>query len=353
MKSKKLIELITQLKEQDYNYYCDPDHASLKNPFCEEYTVEGFKTFINDYFSKAEKSDCVELSPIALESEIKEDHVCSAFFLGVLIFKNTSINKTPLYKSINIKEQNDSISGNGTEDFRFLWFLTCLYHDHTFSKESDASFISKLDDFNSLNNILTIFHQFVTEDVSHIEKRLLDSIVNYFNYNLICRNKADHGIIAGCYLYDRLIKLRRKQEQKGTGERYWGQDLEKVYATISATIAAHNIWLPVPEKESIYKHFGLEKLINFQPVKIKNSPLLFILGLTDTLDPVKTFKANHSVKEILENLECKFYKNSIHIKNAACSTLDFSILQRKVDNLLGWLDVSITKKHNYLRIKFN
>ena len=75
----------------------------------------------------------------------------------------------------------------------------------------------------------------------------------------------------------------------------------------------HNIWSS-GEKEEIkekYKDLGLESLITGEsdifPISIKDNPLLFLLGLVDTIEPIKTFNCLEP-QYVLENILIDFDK---------------------------------------------
>lgn len=75
----------------------------------------------------------------------------------------------------------------------------------------------------------------------------------------------------------------------------------------------HNIWSS-GEKEEIkekYRNLGLESLITGEsdifPISIKDNPLLFLLGLVDTIEPIKTFNCLEP-QYVLENILIDFDK---------------------------------------------
>ena len=110
-------------------------------------------------------------------------------------------------------------------------------------------------------------------------------------------------------------KVRKEQVENGVENSilYWGDDLTPLYAQASLSIAMHNIWSS-GEKEEIkekYRNLGLESLITGEsdifPISIKDNPLLFLLGLVDTIEPIKTFNCLEP-QYVLENILIDFDK---------------------------------------------
>lgn len=169
-------------------------------------------------------------------------------------------------------------------------------------------------------------------------KNLFDVIPNYFKYRFEDK-KLDHGIFTGIKLFDFLERNRQEREgQKDNEEEvlYWGDDLIPFYAQASLAIAMHNIWLSNDSNKEKYTAFGLKSLITEEtkifPISIKDNPLLFLLGLVDTIEPTKTFNCVEP-KYVLENILIDFDEN----KNG--SGLDFEKLKRNAKGLESWLDI--------------
>jgi len=151
-------------------------------------------------------------------------------------------------------------------------------------------------------------------------------------------------------LYDKLVKIRIEKEESGCKDFNWDKEIEKTYALAASAIAVHNIWIPLAKDKELYKHFGLKQLIDFKPIKMSKSPLLYLFGIVDTIDPIKAFSKSHNENYILDNLEIDFTNKTLYLKNKKGSKLDFNEINKKSDNFLGWLDVSLTKKADSLLI---
>ena len=200
------------------------------------------------------------------------------------------------------------------------------------------------------NNLLKYIEQNQSLLKNEKVKNLFDVIPNYFKYRFEDK-KLDHGIFTGIKLFDSLEenrKERKKQVENGVENPvlYWGDDLIPIYAQASLSITMHNIWssskkVEIKEK---YRKFGLESLITGEteifPILIKDNPLLFLLGLVDTIEPIKTFNC-FEPKYVLENILIDFDENKIMISNKKDSLLDFEKLKRNLKGLESWLDVEI------------
>lgn len=337
------------MPNDEWDYYFS---APLNNPF---YFIENgrFDLFIKEYFGKSGKRKIVvNFKKNDLFTPSRAIHTVSVFFLGIYIWKNTNINSIFLNDTTNIR-------GNPT--FQFVWFLSILFHDYAESIEKDIN----CDDLDDLFKKYKIEHRLTDIiKVDHIDKRLFKLIKKYFTFRRYSMKSVDHGIIAGIYLYDRLIKLRRKKEKEGKIENdnglNWHISLEPLYASASAAIACHNIWTTKrhSKEHSDYIKFELEALVRptFKKIKCKNNPLLFLFGLVDTIDPIKYFmKKGLSSDSILNRLDLECSDDSITIIKKDIK--DDIFKQYRDDNsrnFEGWLDLTVENIiDNKFRIKFN
>lgn len=338
---KSIIEHIKTLPQEDWDYYSDLSEKDLDNPFINEIT---HKDFIRRYFIRSGKEDVIDQFSVKIEALKNASHTTSIFFLGVILYYNTNL-KDKVFKGVNPP---------GYKVFPFLWFMTSLFHDYAYQYEFDQESQNKILDLESLKKELDIANFLLDIKITGTSKKLFSCCREYFRYRREVMNVVDHGILAGAYLYDRLIKIREAKEAGNNDSLFWEKALEKQYALSSASIATHNIWLPKKEREEQYKAYNLEYLINFTPIKIKDFPLLYILGIVDTIDPIKAFidvKSEIDEKYILENLLVSFKPNSITFINSENSRLDFKKIICKAMNFYGWLDVEISFSKNLLSIK--
>ncbi|TAJ08196.1 hypothetical protein DMA11_21435 [Marinilabiliaceae bacterium JC017] len=334
---KSIKQHIIELDQSDWDYYTDFSTNPLSNPFQDQ---TSHSEFIEKYFKRSGKEIVLNLINIKKEEIHKANHTNSIFFLGILLHKNTEVKKE------YFKELNPS----GYKEFPFIWFLTCLFHDFGVAHESDIDLLNKIYDLDNLKSHLKIDHCLLNRKIAGIEKVLFSHIRQYFTYRRIIHKRIDHGICAGLYFYDRLIKNRIEKEKVRNNELFWGKKLEKQYALVAATIATHNIWFPNDETACDYIKFEMKSLINLKPISLKHYPLLYLLGVVDTIDPIKIFTSSHSDDYIMENLNLSFSTNMMIIENKSDSELDFNKLLLKADNFNGWLNVETKKEKNRLTI---
>ena len=220
------------------------------------------------------------------------------------------------YEKLNLKELEEYERNDLSKQFYFIWFLSALVHDFYHDKERKQEAFPEInEDINSIkveNKLLA----YIKENKKILEKnekneKFFKTIPNYFKYRLR-DGKLDHGITTGIKLFDSLEKnrkVRKEQVENGVENSilYWGDDLTPLYAQASLSIAMHNIWSS-GEKEEIkekYRNLGLESLITGEsdifPISIKDNPLLFLLGLVDTIEPIKTFNCLEP-QYVLENI---------------------------------------------------
>jgi hypothetical protein len=241
----------------------------------------------------------------------------------------------------------------GYKEFPFMWFLTCLFHDFAMQQENSEELLEKVVDIDTLYKCYSIRHKLLEKRVTGISRPLFNHIRHYFLYRRFKHKKIDHGILAGIYFYDKLVKNRIIKERERNNNLFWGKELEKQYGQIAAAIATHNIWFPTNKTACDYIKFEMKELINVKPISLKIFPLLFLLGLVDTIDPIKTYSKDYEVDYIVENIQLDFIDNKLILKNKTDSKLDFNEIIKKSDNFKGWLNLEIKKNTDKLEIGFN
>lgn len=133
---------------------------------------------------------------------------------------------------------------------------------------------------------------------------------------------------------------------------FWGKELEDQYSQVATAISVHNIWLPEKKNIKKYKDYGLGNLItNYNRIKFTDFPLLYILGIVDAIDPMKTYMRDGiKPNEILENIELQFSENTVTIKNGANSKMDFTKMTENADKLKIWIDVDVDYNQAELKL---
>jgi len=241
-------------------------------------------------------------------------------------------------------------------DFRYTWFLTCLYHDTASVIEKEEWKVGSPADLNfylgkhdiQYNVFNHIWDNPFYKPFTYSE----DVIKNYFRYRVEYGHSIDHGIIGGYLLYDRLVKNYNnafkealKSKKATTYESFEYQNLSwriehlSHFAIIADAIIAHNIWRSSGSKETkkLYRDYGLDSLIgNKEKLKKENNPLVFFLGLFDTIEPIKFFGQPDILKEISISNDDKIiiinFLSEIERKDAWVN---------KIKTLSEWLNVNV------------
>lgn len=263
--------------------------------------------------------------------------------MGILISKNIKFSN-PAFNQSNLP---------GYSLFPFLWFLACLFHDLGYDYEETEEYKIKIWDIDSLKKELKIKNDFTCQTIQGIPESILNNISKYFIWKRFVMNSLDHGIVAGYYLYDKLVKNRKYRNKKNKDELFWHPSLDKQYAEVAAVIASHNIWFANWESKESYETFQMNELIGHSQVNISESPLLFLLGLVDSIDPTKIFKDNINKDEILRKLRIGFTDNSIKFRTDSIELSEFNQLKKKCEDLKLWLKVKITVERELITIGIN
>lgn len=339
---KSLKSCIKELSQNEWDYYSEINDKELKNPFT---SYLSHNRFLEKFFYRSGKNGLLEIINYLPNKKLDNNrikHTNSIFFLGVLLYTKTNLSNS-FFDEENPAEY---------KRFPFLWFLTCLFHDFGFTYEKDNSSTNGINKISDLINRFNISNNILNTNPSQINRTLFSNIENYFNYRLNVDKVIDHGIFAGFFLYDRLVKIREKKIREFDNEYFWGSILIEQYAQVSIAIATHNIWIPPEEKFEIYTKSGLSDLTSFTALKFSDFHLLYLLGIVDTIDPIKMFlRDEHKPDYILRNICFNFENNIIEIKNKENSNLNFQRMIDAVKGLENWLDISISiNNSDYIKI---
>jgi len=200
------------------------------------------------------------------------------------------------------------------------------------------------------------------------------TVLNYLEYCKMSERikHYDHGIVGGLWLYDGLMKNYHRiyQEEKKYNHNiefeefvvdgHWHFSLEqkKVFAYLADCIISHNMWPADKDTKEMYLKCGLEELVypDFKKIGFIKNPLLFILAIADTIEPIKLYSsdANLSEVEIWKGIEVLTEKDSITIKILDVR-LSFEKLLNKIKDLDNWLDVNVSScaKTKEVKIEYN
>jgi hypothetical protein len=338
---KNLREHITNLDQSDWDYYFPLENNYIPTPFSGHITHENF---IKRYFKRGGK-DRIFKNYFSITSSLlnHSEHTNSIFFLGILISKKIKLNNQ-IFNHNNLP---------GYSLFPFLWFLTCLFHDLGYDYEETKEYKDRIWDIDSLKKELRIKNDFLSKTIHGVPNTIVKNITKYFIWKRFVKNSLDHGIVAGYYLYDKLVKNRKYRYKKNNDKLFWHPDLDQQYAEVAAIIASHNIWFANQESKESYETFEMNELIGHSSVNISDFPLLFLLGLVDSIDPIKIFKDKPNKEEIIKNLQIRFSDNSLSFAKNSIESDDFNTLKKKCEDLKLWLDVQILVEQNRITIKIN
>ncbi len=334
--------------------------------------------FIKSVFSHGGKGNAIHL-PHGEQFEMTEEranHALSAFLFGVLLRDGLKINMQELPK----------LHKEPTKNFLYFWSLTCLYHDFTTTleaksrldrngNETDCSrrYITELATMKKFCSYFDIKYSLIadSEDGTLIE--------NYYNYRVQKYHAIDHGIASGMLLYDQLMKAYQNASKLAEAKRgttftlnnlKYSTEYPKHILLIANTIAKHNMWRADADKVTVYQEYNLDDLIpntgNTHIVsfdsKTRNAKdkLLFLLGLVDTLEPVKCIgrctneNPNHNPYIVLEKIKIELdpKMKAVTIK---CPQNYFYDYKNSTAGITNWMDLStsIDEKNHSITFSFN
>lgn len=324
-------EQIGLLLEPDWNYYFGSDNnVPINKPFV---TSNPAKAFIRSYFKKGGKewiSDAFDLDHLEVR---RAEHTVAVFFFGALLFKNTDLSDKEFFNGKVDKWYEFKL---------FMWFVTCLAHDVSYTQEREKGIFINASTVEELYDKIGIEHKLFEREIAGVPADFLSAVKPYFTFRHKGTNDhrgvTDHGIHAGVLAYDILVKNRiKKKESESNDSLYWADDLDPFYAIAAATIATHNIWLPeTPQAIEDYRKAELGKLIGRDKIKFHEGPLLYFLGLIDTIDPVKAYW-DRPVSEVLRHIQLDYTNDTVTL--IATGELDPAILLDKAKKAEAWLAI--------------
>ena len=286
------------MKNEENCYY----QPGISNPFSNFNDPQESFNFIEDYFSAGSKRNVFTLDfERSFRKDGKHQHTVALYYLGCKLFSLVDSTLRGFLK--------ENLCSIDWYDFKYIWFLSCLYHDTASSIEHTSYSKQELDFFLGANCIThNVFRHKSMLPYSQLFTFPEKLVENYFNYRIDFHRSVDHGILGGYLLFDRLKKnyddawRKRSRENHKNGnpemcnEKYenfeynnrnWQIDHLDLFAIIADSIIAHNIWFS--DDSALYDHYGLTHLLISPANKITlhDRPLLFFLSLLDTIEPVK------------------------------------------------------------------
>ena len=311
--------------------------------------------FIKEYFKCGGKEQvfCFEIIQ-EHEEKVKRraPHIISTFLLGFIVADSFGINADSFGINADSFGINaDSFGINADEDerkFKYLWFLTCLYHDigYVYEEESTYEHLCALQTggLYAAKKICGI--EYISND--EFSTYCKEYVNIYLSHRARCtygkKGKIDHGIVGGLMLYDRLRKNYESAKQKadlaGTESGFYYNGLFfseghfKYYAEAADAIIAHNIW-----KSTLDNYLEIEQYMKLNATNIPNitidKKMAFVLAIADTLEPLK--RTNNM--DVLDEIEFE----STKIKNGFNIFIPqkYETIFEGVRGLSSWVNVDV------------
>lgn len=183
-------------------------------------------------------------------------------------------------------------------------------------------------------------------------------VTRYMNYCINERGRVDHGIVGGYLFYDRMIKnymlayISSLEEEYQNAklsdfyyrDRHFCKEQLTIFSYISDCILSHNIFKQAPDKRNLYEEYQLYALFeeNFKIVTYETNPVLYILAVADTLDPIKIYQKNStlSAQEIAESIDIEYIPGSHTLTFSSISdAVDINLLYQNAKGLVDWTSV--------------
>lgn len=288
-------------------------------------------------------------------SQERYTHILSVYLMGLQIYHKSAYIREGINRFLQSCElRQEEID----KQFMYIWLLLAFFHDIGYAIEENQIKVS-FNQYSNPKNIDAMLPPIFTDT-------LFD---NYDRYRKKCMNKVDHGIWGGRIMYKEVNKLRAERFRNSGGQCQRSascscnglccrEELRDVYAKVARTIMAHNIYFANKDNMECYRCMGLDSLIMEPLIKkrktyvisFKESPLLFLFDLVDTLEPVK--------RQELANALClirwRVNKKSITFDLSDLSPEQQELYSKQLMGMNSWLTRVIPNKNkpNVYRVSF-
>lgn len=266
-------------------------------------------------------------------------HTVSLYFLGIMLAEKIEFNN--FNNSIPLLEE-DSLS-----NFLHHWIRICLFHDIGYAIEESYK-DDDLEKISSLNKLAESFNFSVRLD----DEDEMGLLQNYYKYRIREFLKADHGIVGAMLFYNSaMIAYAKRIEISKKAYMFTNYPIlgDQVLNTIrhsSYSIARHNMWRADDTNKDKYIEYNLTPLIPQKDgshlIKFSKDPLLFILCLIDSIEPIKLFN-DPDIKRVLKNVEICIQKDRsvicLHISDKS------NTMMQKAKSLPLWLDCNVCEEN--------
>lgn len=354
MKGNAMKSMLEQFNDiEDYTYYSDPDLRLEFDTFSNEQCVR----FIEKYFITGGKGSAIKdiVDYFNDKNTFRASHSVSIYLMGLVFYNNCNELKDRI---------NKQIVEIGITDFKYIWFLICLYHDYcsyieikSFNKNTDITCVCKgLDDMNNV---------FFTDIYSK------QNIKSYYKHRKI-NGKIDHGIYGGWLLQkelrDNFERAKKKSETANQDDfsyngLHWSTSHKNWYDFVASIIIKHNIWFAnedrLSEKMSAqikeYENSIDNNMHNFiirdsGRIKISDNPLLFLFFILDTIEPIKRYCKNDTgdkePKEVLNAIafDISFSNEQFTFRINSNNKFDIKLcseIREQAKKMENWMDINV------------
>lgn len=187
--------------------------------------------------------------------------------------------------------------------------------------------------------------------------------VRYFNYCTNELGKTDHGIIGGLLFYDKMVKnymlsyIAAMRECNYTPQlndfeyknRHFCSKQLVIFSYIADCILSHNVFKQQENSRQVYEKYKLDALYveNFKKITYKDNPLLFILAVTDSIEPTKIYRNDAPVQTIINSINIEYEPASKEIKiSCSADDIDINKIFLKAKELEAWTSVRCSSLKN-------
>lgn len=305
--------------------------------------------FIRNYFESLRSNYALKspaykfLEVLDRITEFRAQHTVASFLLGAVVKEELSLDIRDWIRLYDSKSSDTS--------FGFFWSLICLTHDVAYHWERNSkkmlAHVPTAETFCQHNGI----RYNLLDQVDNAEL-----IRNYYHYRAVVSGQIDHGIAGAILIYDALMTFYN-EGTKMSSMNLCGLRLRNNFPDfclrIAETVALHNMWRASDKTIDTYKEYQLDALIpdgcNREIVFYKDDTLLFLLGLIDTIDPIKGFCSTEGrriripVEDVLNNFYIRFVKRG-GVKKICMEFSNPNFKGKYTTDVVGmenWLGVSV------------
>lgn len=254
--------------------------------------------------------------------------------------------------------RNSQICFDAKFTFQYNRYFSNSFHQMfiTYKNTSKKNQLSNYD-YERINNDFSIMVRYDNGKKATMKKSNFykNTIEKYYGYRTNEMGVFDHGILGGYMLFDRLVKkyinkmanVTNKTDFSANKRQYLIEQIP-LFAYMADCIVSHNIFFPNFGDEDLYKEYGLDELVKYtKPVKFNFNPVLFLLYLVDSIDPIKYFEQNGKLDyiDILKSIDIVFLNsNTFKLSREFFSRIDITTFNnyiKRIEGLKTWLGIDV------------